>query len=726
MGTQNHQWQFVRSGGFDQVELDRSIDLQNLRALDQKLWVALACPTYGLEIDEQTLAAIDGNGDGRIRAPEVLAAVDWMCGVLKDPSRIGERSDALPLSALDTTDENGMAVFESATQIVTELAKDNKSVITIGDVADTQAVFAATRFNGDGVIPPAAANDEDLALAIEQIIASVGGAEDRSGEQGVTLELVETFFGAAQAYAEWWAKARASADEILPLGDDTLAAMAAIRAIRDKVDDYFARCKAAAFDSRAIDHLAGSADEWVEIAKGTISTDNDAIAEFPLATIVPGADLPMGDGVNPAWADRVAAVYEKAIVPLLGETDTLSRTQWKELLAQFAAHEAWVAEQAGAEVESLGLERVQELLASTVRDELEGLIAADEELRDEADALANVEKTVRLYRDLHSLLNNFVTFRDFYSKRALASFQVGTLFLDGRSCDLVVAVENIATHAALAAQSYVNIAYCQCTRKATGETRTVAAAFTDGDADFLSVGRNGIFYDRDGNDWDATIVKIAANPISIRQAFWAPYKRVVKFIEAQVEKFASSKDKAADGQLTSGVTNVQAAAKTAPKAPAPKAPAPAKPAPAAAPAQSGFDIGKFAGIFAAVGLAFGALAAAAGILITGFLNLAWWQMPLALLGVMLLISGPSMILAWLKLRQRNLAPLLDASGWAINARAKLSVPFGKTLTHMPEIPEGSKRSLRDPYAPKRSLVPAIALLFIVAACAMWYFGVFSA
>ena len=34
------------------------------------------------------------------------------------------------------------------------------------------------------------------------------------------------------------------------------------------------------------------------------------------------------------------------------------------------------------------------------------------------------------------------------------------------------------------------------------------AAFTAGDVDFLFVGRNGVFYDRAGNDWDATIVSI--------------------------------------------------------------------------------------------------------------------------------------------------------------------------------------------------------------------------
>ena len=61
-------------------------------------------------------------------------------------------------------------------------------------------------------------------------------------------------------------------------------------------------------------------------------------------------------------------------------------------------------------------------------------------------------------------------------------------------------------------------------------------------------------------------------------------------------------------------------------------------------------------------------------------------MPLAILAVLLLISGPSMILAWLKLRQRNLGPILDANGWAVNARAKINIPFGASLTGMAKLP----------------------------------------
>ena len=68
-------------------------------------------------------------------------------------------------------------------------------------------------------------------------------------------------------------------------------------------------------------------------------------------------------------------------------------------------------------------------------------------------------------------------------------------------------------------------------------------------------------------------------------------------------------------------------------------------------------------------------------------------------GIILLISGPAMVMAWLKLRRRNIAPLLNANGWAVNANSKISIPFGETLTEIAKYP---KMKLNDPFAKKKS------------------------
>src|SRR5436309_13425719 len=93
-------WKFFRAGGFDQVRLDSGEDLMALDQLDQKLWVALACPTSGLEFDFKTLSLIDADKDGRIRPPELIAAVKWACSCLKNPDDLVNSSPGLPLNSI--------------------------------------------------------------------------------------------------------------------------------------------------------------------------------------------------------------------------------------------------------------------------------------------------------------------------------------------------------------------------------------------------------------------------------------------------------------------------------------------------------------------------------------------------------------------------------------------------------------------------------------------------
>jgi hypothetical protein len=186
------------------------------------------------------------------------------------------------------------------------------------------------------------------------------------------------------------------------------------------------------------------------------------------------------------------------------------------------------------------------------------------------------------------------------------------------------------------------------------------------------------------------VVKLVEHPISVRQAFWLPYKRVAKLVGDQVEKIASTRDQEMHSKAAASVAETGKAAEGAP-------PAPSAAATAAAAPEKPFDIGALA----AIGLAIGAIGSAVAAVATGFLTLSWWQMPLALVGVMLAISGPSMLIAWLRLRQRNLGPLLDAAGWAVNARAKVNIPFGASLTAVAALPPDAERSLSDPFAEKR-------------------------
>ena len=706
----SHVWKFFRAGGFDQVNLESGADIAALDKLDQKLWVALSCPTRGLEFDSKTLDMIDIDKDGRIRVPEIIAAAKWACANLKNPDDLVKGSDALPLAAINDAAPEGKQLLASAKRIPSNLGKPNAAVITVADTMDTAKIFAQTKFNGDGVIPPEAADDDAAKALAADIMACLGPEADRSGKPGVNQAKVDQFFAELAAYSAWRKQAEEGAEAILPLGDGTAAAFDALKAVRAKVDDYFARCRLVAFDARAGGVLNRAEADFAALAPKDLSADGDEVGSFPLARAEAGRPLPLGEGVNPAWAAAVAKLRELVVAPLLGADKTaLAASEWDALKAKFAPYEAWLGAKAGAAVEKLGLARIREVLAGQGKEALTALIAQDKALEPEVNAINAVERLARYYRDLYRLLNNFVSFADFYARDRKAVFQAGTLYLDGRACELVVRVDDQGRHAALATLSKTYLVYCDCTRKGTTEKVTIAAAFTGGDSDNLMVGRNGVFYDRKGQDWDATITKIVEHPISIRQAIMAPYKRIARMIGEQIEKMAAARDKAATEQAAAGIAG---AAKTVEAPKPPVAPTP-------------FDIAKFAGIFAAIGLAIGAIGSALAAIFTGFLKLAAWQMPLVVLGIFVLISGPSVIMAWLKLRQRNLGPILDANGWAVNARVKINIPFGGALTSVAKLPPGAKRCLVDPYTRKslaRWLVPLLIVVALIAGAAIWYFG----
>ncbi|HKX62458.1 MAG TPA: hypothetical protein VJS65_11445, partial [Verrucomicrobiae bacterium] len=228
-----------------------------------------------------------------------------------------------------------------------------------------------------------------------------------------------------------------------------------------------------------------------------------------------------------------------------------------------------------------------------------------------------------------------------------------------------------------------------------GEKMIIAAAFTAGDADNLMVGRNGLFYDRKGRDWDATITKVIENPISVRQAFWAPYKKLVRMIEEQVAKRAAAAEAESDKRLAAAASSAATADKAKPE-------------------QKKVDVGTVAALGVAVGAIGTAVAAFAGYL-AGVLKLPFWQVCLAFVGLLLVISGPSMLIAWLKLRQRNLGPILDANGWAINGRVRMNVRFGRSLTAIAALPEGARAVADDPFAERPPTWPKF-VLFVVIVC----------
>lgn len=447
--------------------------------------------------------------------------------------------------------------------------------------------------------------------------------------------------------------------ENLPFGDKTEAVDKIIAAVEDKVDDYFARCAVARYADNAEECLDVKVSDVEAIASGLLSEECEALEKMPLGRVGKDSSLSIYR-VNPAWKNRIEALRREVLVPMFGDIKKMSDEQWKTVKDQIGIYRAWVAGKEKAEAAVLETEKA---------------------LTERRTVIEELRKLVMLRRDFYRLLCNYVTFTDFYGNERKAIFQVGELYIDQRCCSLCMKVENLDRSVDQARHTGMFLIYCRCESKTLGKSMNIVAALTSGSVRNIRVGTHALFFDRQGNDYDATVVHIIDNPISIKQAFYMPYRKFIDFIENQVSKIASAKEQKvldeASSKIDTSTENIQKATEVVDKQLDEERRA----------KKQAFDIAKFCGIFAAIGMAIGYIGGFLTSAFTGFINLRWWQMPIAIAGVMLLISGPSMVLAWLKLRKRNLSPLLNANGWAMNTALIISIIFGNTLTKTASFPK---------------------------------------
>ena len=353
-------WRFQRVGGVLQPVIERGADIARLESLDQKYWMALSMPVAGVEYDARTAEFIDTDHDGHIRPPEILAAVRWLCDSLNDPELLVTAGEDVPLAAIRDS-----ALQSSARQILKSLGKESADHISLSDVADRRRVLNAARYNGDGVLPPESAGDDELRRAILEIMDVLGSVEDRGGKPGINREKIERFFREAEALIAWADRSTADA-RIAPLGPErTAAAAAAVCRLREKVEDYFARCRLIAFDPAAVTAVHRSESDYRAVATEMIGAASETIAAFPMAIAAAARPLPLTEtSVNPAWAAAIHDLRTAAVEPLLGgERMELSEADWRTLLDRLSAWEKWTAEKPLTAVESLGLVRLKEMSA---------------------------------------------------------------------------------------------------------------------------------------------------------------------------------------------------------------------------------------------------------------------------------------------------------------------------------------------------------------------------
>ncbi|MCY1042739.1 kinesin [Corallococcus sp. bb12-1] len=660
---------YRRYGGSLQVDIPDFHTLTEAVRIPATQWMALACPLEGIACDPRFLTLMDADGNGRIRVEELRAAVDWTAARLKDAKGADAGSDVLDLSALSDTANN---LRGAAELVLRTLHAPDATRLSLEQLRTSDKALRDAGSNGDGIIAPTSLPERLRPLA-QAIIAAFPAVTNRAGLVGVDAALVKRFREERTALLAHLS----GRDAVFTWGTASLEQAKRIHDVAPLLDGYFVQCRLVAAQPEAAASLRLRA-ERVEGALGDVGAMGKAAGELPIALPDPSGVLVWARLYRGPGYERLEAFHQEVATPLLGDGVKLTDTAWKELSAKAEAILAWQSKR-----DTHALHAVADTLSTVSDEELDALEAASREdlsLKGTLDVIAELERLVLYQRWLLVFANNFISMPSLYLPKRRGLMERGTLILAGRKYTLSVLVKDRAGHSALTGQGTTCILYVKVLPKDGAEGYEVAVPVTAGRSTELVVGKRGVFYDVDGVESDAIVTQVVRQPVSLWESMTMPFMRIGAFISGKVEKLAASGEKDFDSTLEHGYTQTV----TAPPAGAAPVAAPAAPA-----------AGGLAGVLAAGGIAFAALGSSLAFILTQVKSLTLVDVITAATILAIVVMAPAGLLGWMKLRRRNLALLLEGSGWALNDRLMLTRGVATLITRRPKLPKNARVDRSD-------------------------------
>ncbi|MBL8685633.1 MAG: kinesin [Myxococcales bacterium] len=686
---------FKKYAGSLQLQIETFDALLAAVDIPKTQWVATAAPSAGLNCDKKFLEFLDTDQNGRIRVAEVCDAIQWTAKMLKDRKGVEKRSDTLVLSSLS---KDATVLEQAATLVLEALGKDGATELSLAQIRESAASLRASHFNGDGIVAPEKFS-ETIGAVAKAVMSLSDEQKNRAEKPGVTQAMVAHFREARVKAREHLAKKK----DVYVWGDASESRAATVLAVKARVDEYFLQCRLVATQSDAagalkpaLDGVAGSAEKLVAALSATPIAPAAADGSLTWSKLYRGKDF-----------EALEALRKDAFEPVFSASAAMSEGQWRELVTKSEAIDAWKTTAATDKAIALGdqLERISEDDLRAIEKEC----AKDLDRKPMIDAVTDLEKLALYQRWLMALANNFIAMPDLYDPSHNALFERGNLVLSGRLFTFSVLVPDRAVHAALSEKGTMYTMYVKVdSAKAGKEPFEVAVPVTAGTSEGIEVGKRGVFTDLEGNEHDATVLQVIRQPVSLWEAMIMPYQKIGRFVSSKIEGFAGEGDKALEKQLSASYATAQTAANTGATAGATAAAAaatqparpgqPASPATPAAAAAAPQSPGAIAGTVAALGVGVGMIIGAFTSLFTAVSSMQPAQLVGAVIGLVAVVSLPSALFAWLKLRKRDIAIVLEGQGWALNDRILLGKHLGHLFTRKPSRPKGSTSEMIDSVA----------------------------
>ncbi len=677
---------FQNYGGIHQLRIESAEDLASIHQLHPARWAATSVQIESLQCDPAFLEYLNQDGSGTIRAEHLRAAVRWIFRMMANGDRMAASSDVLRLADLDTSHEEGRKLKEAAIHILGQLNANELDEISLEQVRLFRNTYGMTSPNGDGVLPPEHVSDPAAAQLANDVLEHVGGTKDISGADGINEGHLCQFLDGGRKYLAW--KARAEDDGaagILPWGDDTAAAVKLTSELDAKIEQFFWQCDLVKLDARTAERICLSEQDLQNLEGSDLRAMERQLAQAPLQTPNAEGVLNLQGPINPYYQDQMDELQNRVLARAQPDShESLTRIGWQQVKAIFEPYCAWQAEKPSDGVGELSETTLKEYLDGPAQKKLLQLLLEDLAVKAEVKQVSDLEKLILYQRWLLELANNFVSFSALYDPSRRALFELGNLIIDGRELAFTMKVRNRAEHKKIAQTSKMFLVYAEITvPQEQGRSFEIAAALTGGGRGAIEIGKRGIFYDLQGKEWDARVVDIVENPISLWEAIKSPFVKTQRLLSEKVEAFAGTRAGALEKATTEITTKME-------KGEALQQPAQVPSAGAAPPSGSGARDLLLAG-----GIAFAAVGSSLVYLIKTLSQISPVKAGLAVVSLVLVVALFSALSGWSKLRKRDMSALLEACGWAVNFRMYMTRRLGHLFSRTPHLPEGARKERRD-------------------------------
>ena len=533
---------FRKYGGIHQLRIDTAEDLDFIHQLHPARWAATSVQIESLQCDPAFLKYLNQDGSGTIRAEHLQSGTRWIFRMMAKRDRMATASDAVRLEDLDTSHEEGQRLKGAAIHILGQLKAKNSDEISLEQVRDFQNTYGMTPPNGDGVLPPAHVSDPAAAQLATDVLQQVGSTKDVSGADGINEEHLGEFLDRAKKHLAWKALAEDDgAATILPWGDDTAQAMRLTSEFDAKIKQFFWQCDLVKLDARTGERIRLSDKDLENLNCSDLEAIESHLAQAPLQTPNAEGVLNLQGPINPYYRDRMDELQARVLARAQPDSESLTRSGWQHLQAIFEPYRRWQADKPSDGVGQLSETTLKEYLDGPAQNRLHELLSEDLAVKDEVKRVADMEKLILYQRWLLELANNFVSFSALYDPSRRALFELGGLIIAGRELAFTMKVRNRAEHKQIAQTSKIFLVYAQITAsQEPGRSFEIAAALTAGEQGAIGIGKRGIFYDLGGKEWDARVVDLIENPISLWEAIKSPFSKVKRLITDKVESFAGA------------------------------------------------------------------------------------------------------------------------------------------------------------------------------------------